>query len=536
MALIVDAAVTKNREHLESRKAVAVYSNFGPQGTRHHGVFGALCTCHQGDDELELAVSTAEEIKGVHLASPEYLPTNKVLEQDILIANRSLRAHVHHRPKLSVTIININQRTWSIGHIGANRAWLFRDNRIKQLTNDHASPSVSGAPILEKACGESDVVTPDILDGQLENEDILLITSPNVHNNLDGATLMSCLINDWPAKKIADEVSKRAISAGAHGEIAVCVLRIGRLPDSKTTVPATSNLPRLGRLPESEQVVDRFLIEKRIRKGRLSNYYKARDTLNDANVLMKFPSPEFMKSKEMVISFINDEWLSKKQNSQLFIPGYPIARGRRSQLYSVYEYRHGENLARRIKRKGTLPLDEILLLSAQLLPVLENMHAQKLAHRDIRPENIVLDKRNKQIFLIGIDQHRIQRLIRQGSAAALKVISPQYLPPEIFDQDSWGAQSDIYAFGTCLFQMACGTFPYGRLSHPENALKHKLKPAEKYNRDLPDRFVEILNTACASTPAQRFQTIKQLANAMSEIKAEKTPARRSFLRRTRSRR
>ena len=328
----------------------------------------------------------------------------------------------------------------------------------------------------------------------------------------------------------------RTQEARVNDEATVTVLRVGKLPKPEVSISGSSPLPKVGKLPEIDQVIDRFLVERRIRKGRLSNYYKARDTQNDAEVLLKFPSPEFMNSAEMVKCFVNDEWISKKQISQLFVSGYPIARGRRSQLYSVYEYRRGENLARRIKRKQTLLLSEILLIANQIVHTLEAMHSERMAHRDIRPENIVFDKRNKQIFLLGIDLQRINYILKQGPNFALNILSPQFLPPEIFRDPDWGAQSDIFATGVTLYQMACGTFPYGRVSAPEEIMKRKLKPPRDYNSSLPEKFVEILINCCSPLAADRFQTVKQLGEALSDINPEKPGARTSFLRRKKSRR
>lgn len=536
MALVVDTAVSRVRDNLETSRTGAVCTSYGPQGTRHFGVVSVLCTNHEKDDEIDLAGLVADEVKNVHLTAPEYLQIEKVLEQDIVSANRSLRSHPRTRPKMSVTVLSLNQRAWTAAHIGINRIWLFRGTRLQQLTSDHSSLTPSGPQIIERACGQQESVSPDMLSGQLEEDDILLITSPNLHNHLDGGTLMSCLIDDWPAKKIVDEIVNRAHDARIHEDIAVAVIRIGKLPKPESSISPTSPLPKPGALPEAEQVVDRFLIEKRLRKGRLSNYYKARDTLNDAEVLLKFPSPEFVSSTELITCFIQDEWLSKKQHSQIFLPGYPIARGRRSQLYSVYEYRRGENLSRRLKRKKMLAFSEVQLIANQLVRALENMHAEGLAHRDIRPENIILDKRNKQIFLIGIDQQRIQHLIKEGPGSLLRVMSPQYMPPEVFSDDGWGAQSDIYATGICLYQLACGTYPFGRVKTPAEVLKRKLKPAKNYNASLPDKFVDLLVKACAPIAADRFQTIKQLSDALSDIRVEKNPGRRAFLRRTKARR
>lgn len=536
MALVVDTAVSRVRDNLEIRKTRGICASYGPQSTRHFGVVSILCTTHNGIDEVDLASQIADEIKDIHLVAPEYLQTDKVIEQDIANANRSLRVHLRSRPSMSVTVLNLNQRTWTVGNIGVNRAWLFRGARLQQLTRDHTIPSPSGPPVFEKVCGQSETIEPDIFSGQLEEDDILLITSPGIHDNLDGATIMSCLISDWSAKKIAEEIVNRANDARVKDEVAVTVLRVGKLPRPEVSVTSTSPLPKAGELPEIDQVIDRFLIERRIRKGRLSNYYKARDTLNDAEVLLKFPSPEFMKSPEMVKCFINDEWLSKKQNSQCFVSGYPIARGRRSQLYSVYEYRRGENLARRIKRKQTLALSEILLIANQLVHTLEAMHAERMAHRDIRPENIVLDKRNKQIFLLGIDLRRINYILKQGPKLALSILSSQYLPPETFRDPDWGAQSDIFATGVTLYQMACGTYPFGRVSTPEEILQRKFKSPKTYNSSLPDSFIDILVNACSPLVTDRYQTIKQLNEALSNIHPDKPTARASFLRRKKSRR
>lgn len=536
MALVVDTAASKIRGNLENRKAAGVCSTFGPQGTRHYGVMSVLCTNHTNNEEIDLVGQIADEIKDVHLTAPEYLQIKDVVEQDIASADRALRSRLRVRPLMSVTLFSINQRTWTVGHVGTNRAWLFRDTRLKQLTSDHTAPSPSGPPTLERACGMHGAATADVIDGQLEEGDILLVTSPNIHDNLDGGTLMSCLIEDWPAKKIADEIINKANEARVIDGTAVTIIRIGKLPKPDVSISPTTPPPKTGKLPKPDQVIDRFQIERRIRKGRLSNYYKARDTLNDAEILMKFPSPEFMTSPDLVDSFINDEWLSKRQNGQLFIPSYPIARGRRSQLYSVYEYRRGENLARRLKRKKTLAINEVLLIAKQLVRALENMHADRIAHRDIRPENIVLDKKNKEIFLLGIDQQRIEKIIMGGQEKALAILNPHYMPPELFDDNDWGAQSDIFSTGVCLYQLACGTYPYGRIKHPTDILKRKSKSAKDFNSTLPDSFIALLGKACAPIAADRFQTIKQLSEALSDIRVDKNPGRRAFLRRTKSRR
>ena len=269
MALVVDSAVSRIRDNLETRKTRGICANYGPQGTRHFGVLSILCTTHNGIDEVDLASQIADEIKDIHLTAPEYLQTEKVVEQDIANANRSLRVHLRSRPSMSVTVLNLNQRGWTIGHIGVNRAWLFRGARLQQLTRDHSIPSPSGPPVIEKICGQSENIEPDIISGQLEEEDILLITSPAIHNNLDGATIMSCLIGDWSAKKIAEEIVNRVNDARVKDEVAVTVLRIGKLPRPEVSIARTSPLPRAGELPELDQEIDRFLVERRIRKGRL---------------------------------------------------------------------------------------------------------------------------------------------------------------------------------------------------------------------------------------------------------------------------
>ncbi len=272
MALVVDTAVSRTRDNLETRKTGGVCSTYGPQGTRYYGVMSALCTSHTPDDEADLVGQITDEIKDAHLTAPEYLEIGKVVEQDIISANKSLRSHLRKRPLMSVTVISINQRTWTIGHLGINRAWMFRDARLRQLTSDHSTPSPSGAPTLDRVCGQHETTAPDLMTGNLEEGDIVMITSPNIHNNLDGGTLMSCLIGDWPAKKIVDEIANRANEAGIYDEIAVTIIRIGKLPKPEASISPTSPAPKVGPLPESEQTIDKFIVERLIKKGSLYNY------------------------------------------------------------------------------------------------------------------------------------------------------------------------------------------------------------------------------------------------------------------------
>jgi len=533
MSLVIESAVSRVRPTLDTRLTGGLCATYGPQGSRYYGAMSVLCTSHAGDDELDLASQIADEIKDAHITAPEYLDVRKIIEQDLIGANQSARVHLRHRPLMSISVLSINQRKWTLGHVGINRAWLFRDTRLQQLTSDHATPSISGPPLLNRGIGMANDVDPDILEGNLEHGDVLVMTTPNIHNKLDGATLMSCLIGDWPAKKMAAEITKKAMAAGVTDEMAATVIRIGRLPAAEVSITPVSQMPRPGRLPELDETIDRFLIEKRLRKGRLSNFYKARDTLNDAEVILKFPAPEFMSGPDMESSFIRDEWLSKRQDNQIFLTSYPLARGRRSALYSAYEYRKGENLSRRLQRKQHLSFAEVLLISNQLLRALETLHAEHQAHRDIRPENLILDKRNQQIFLLGIDQNRVDAWLKRGRNQALTVLNPHFLPPEIFSSNDWGGQSDIYSVGVCLFQLATGTYPYGQIKTPEEVVSRKLKHANRYNPEIPDSFADALAIAVSINVAERFQTIKQFAAALSEVKPAK--GRSSFLRRGKTR-
>lgn len=536
MALVADIGMAQTQVGLESRLTSGVTASFGPQGTRHHGFMAVLCATHSGEEDLDLAVQTAEEIRTAHITSPEYLSSDKVILADLTGANRSVRVHLSQRPLLSVDVLHLNQRNWSLGHLGGNRIWLFRDSRLQQLTSDHLLPSVSGPPKLVKACGMHSKVDCDLANGELQVNDVFLMTTPNVNEVLSGSVLMSCLIEDWPAQKMADEVRLRAETAGLTGEMTATVIRVLKLPSPQDAIGSTSALPRPRPLPKDEEDIDRFLIERRLRKGRLSNLYKARDTLNDAEVMIKFPNPEALKVRGMIEGFIQDEWLGKRQASALFLPGYPIARGRRSSLYTVTEYRNGENLARRVKRKNHLSTSEVLLIGSQLLHALETMHQDRIHHLDIRPENIVLDKHNQEIFLLGIDQHRIRLLLKAGADEALKILNPCYLPPETFTSNTPGQHIDIYATGVTLFRLATGKHPYGNLTRPEEALKKKMRTIERYQQDFHPVLAQAIAQACSAQPANRFQTIKQFAETLGDIRTDKKGGRSTFLRRNKGRR
>jgi len=223
-----------------------------------------------------------------------------------------------------------------------------------------------------------------------------------------------------------------------------------------------------------------------------------------------FPIPP-----ELTECFVQDEWLSRQISHPVLAKAVSVTRGRRSGLYSALEPVSGENLAQRVKRKGRLAPGEVRLIAGQLLGFLEHIHQQHIIHRDIRPENIVLNKRNKTIHLLGFDSHRIQYWLKQSPETATKVLSARYLAPESFREHGNNARTDIFSAGVTFYYLLTGKFPYGSVKSTDDMMPAKFRPVHKYNEDLPQEIADAIDMACAFAPEQRFIGATEFMDAIS---------------------
>ncbi len=455
-------------------------------------------------------------------AAPEVWAPRKSLQESYTAANQFLLSGNSHALAASLSALLLHQRRWLLGHVGDTRVWLFRDHQLQLLTRDHVLPDLRKTPQFSQAVGLAPQIEADFSEGDLQEGDVFVLTSNGVHSALDSTVIMSCLRGGEKAQLIAEALTERAQMATKADNPRACVVRVERLPH-KVPGNGGTTLAMLA-LPMIGDTVDGWRIDELAQKSSRYRLYRAVDA-SGQKVLLKFPSPRFGDDATFIDGFLREEWIARRVDSPYLVRALPIVRGQRTALYTVLAYHQGEDLSSRIKRKRGLPLAEGLMLGKQLLDVLELLRRADVLHPDIRPKNLLFDKRNGRLLLRNagaslLGHHGDTEEPVRVSAGALS-----YLAPEFLEGRDAGVHSDIYTAGVVLFRMFTGLYPYGTIKSINHAAFGEIDAAAIRKANLPAWLVDILSHACAFDPEKRYANAQAFARALAdgEARAAQTP-------------
>jgi serine/threonine protein kinase len=319
--------------------------------------------------------------------------------------------------------------------------------------------------------------------------------------------------------------------------------RLGRLVAMKFLTPPAprSSQGQLERAPEHEpQALERFKREAR-----------AASALSHPNICVVHDIGEYEGQPFIVMELLEGQTLEER------IGG---ARGARPAA-------GGEPVARQLgegERRSPLPLDTLLDLAIQIADAVDAAHSRGIIHRDIKPANIFVTSQG-QAKILDFGLAKLASLVRapgdssvllhrddnEGAQAATEKTvplaasdlsisltgvamgTPGYMSPEQVRGEKLDARTDLFSFGSVLYEMATGQRPFTGDTGPvlQNAiLKQIPKPVRELNPELPRKLELIINKALEKDRATRYQTAAELRADLEAVKQEIQP-RRSVARR-----
>jgi len=256
--------------------------------------------------------------------------------------------------------------------------------------------------------------------------------------------------------------------------------------------------------------------------------YLGQHTLLGRRAAIKVLLPELSSRPDIVNRFFNEARavtsISDPGIVQVFDFGYHTD----GSAYIVMEYLEGEPLDRRLTRLGRLSVSETLRLCRQLAGSLAAAHSQRIVHRDLKPENVFLVRDAEvaagercKILDFGIaklsDDHPHKSKTRTGVLMG----TPVYMSPEqcrgLADIDH---RSDIYSLGCVVFRLLAGRPPFDGEGPGDVMSAHIREPAPRpssYAPDVPPSVDALVLRCLAKAPAERFQTMTELAAAATAL-------------------
>ncbi|HEU5368469.1 MAG TPA: serine/threonine-protein kinase, partial [Ktedonobacterales bacterium] len=278
---------------------------------------------------------------------------------------------------------------------------------------------------------------------------------------------------------------------------------------------------------EGTRLGDYELVEL-IGSGGMAEVYRARQlTAFGREVALKVIRPEFSKQQEFRERFLREAQAISRLSHPNILPLIEF-REEGQTLYLVMPLVREGTLRDLIKqRNGPLAREEALPLFTQLCSAVHYAHAQGIIHRDIKPQNVLLQQHTHVLLAdFGIARDRREKTI---TATGAGVGSAEYMAPEQAMGQA-DMRSDIYSLGIVLYQMLTGVVPYSGSTPLQVLVKHTTAPLPDPRTlapSLPQGIVQVLQTALAKAPDERFQSAQALARAAQQALADASAQPRS---------
>ena len=261
-----------------------------------------------------------------------------------------------------------------------------------------------------------------------------------------------------------------------------------------------------------------YELDKEIGRGGMGIVFKAKDRRLKRTVAVKLLPPELAFRSEIRTRFLREAETAAQLSHPNIVPIYAVDE-KGGLVYFVMGFIDGDNLAKRIKDRGPMPPDEVRRILREVADALSYAHANKVVHRDIKPDNILLDAQSQRPMVTDFG---IARAISDGNEARLTATgiaigTPAFMSPEqsAGDRDVDG-RSDLYSLGVVAYQMLCGDLPFNANSTPALLVKHlSERPIPIDQRaSVPPDLARAVMLLLEKNPADRFQSAAELKAAL----------------------
>jgi eukaryotic-like serine/threonine-protein kinase len=277
-------------------------------------------------------------------------------------------------------------------------------------------------------------------------------------------------------------------------------LSIDRLP-----APAPT-----GRLQPGQVLIDRFVIVRFIAKGGMGEVYEAEDSfLQGVHVALKTILAQIADDPFLQQRFEREVLLAREVSHPNLCPIYDIFHGEQSSahfLFLTMKLLPGETLAARLRRTAPVSIAEGLAILKQMAAGLAAIHAAGIIHRDIKPNNIMLDGIGSELRLSITDFGLARAHEAEPSLSGKGWVAgtPNYMAPELYQGKPPSQASDLFAFGVVLHEVFTGQKPATAPDDSSVVISSRLN-----NSGIPSFCVQLIKGCLDRDPTQRCEAFER---------------------------
>lgn len=268
--------------------------------------------------------------------------------------------------------------------------------------------------------------------------------------------------------------------------------------------------PLAGTLNPGTTFANRYEVLERLGSGGMGEVYRVLDTEIGEELALKLLRPEITGQPQFVERFRNELKLARRISHPNICRVYHIGE-HTGRYYITMEFVPGQDLMSRIRSSGPLDPAELVSVARQVCEGLAEAHRMDVIHRDLKPQNLIVDDHGKvHILDFGIARH----LGSTGmTETGVLVGTPDYMSPEQFEGTGVDARSDIYSVGAILFELATGEPPFRAPTPLAVAVKQQSTPApdpRARNPSIPEELSRLILKCLGREKNERYQTTAEL--------------------------
>jgi serine/threonine protein kinase/Tfp pilus assembly protein PilF len=255
---------------------------------------------------------------------------------------------------------------------------------------------------------------------------------------------------------------------------------------------------------------DRYLIVEEIGRGGMGVVYKAEDRILGTSVALKIIHPLYASSPFMVDRFKEETLLARSITHENVIRIHDI--GEKDDInYISMDYIKGQNLRDLIRTSRTLTVETATRISVQICRALQAAHDKGVIHRDLKPQNIMVDSTGKAITM---DFGLAKSMQSRDTKSSRKIIgTPAYMSPEQARGEETNEKSDIYSLGIIMYEMFTGKRPFkadSKEGYIRKHLKEKPRPPAEINTMIPVSMASVITKCLEKNQNKRYGKAQEI--------------------------
>ena len=262
-----------------------------------------------------------------------------------------------------------------------------------------------------------------------------------------------------------------------------------------------------------------YELDCEIGRGGMGIVYRAKDRRLKRPVAIKLLPPELAFRSEIKSRFLREAETAAQLSHPNIVPIYTVDE-QEGLVFFVMAYVSGDNLAKRLHERGVLTTDETRRVLREVADALAYAHDRGVVHRDIKPDNILLDQVSGRPMVtdFGIARAMDSEGDSRLTATGMAIGTPAYMSPEqAAGEREIDGRSDLYSLGILGYQMLTGEPPFVASSTPAMLVKHISErpiPVEQRRADVPQDLARTVMMLLEKEPANRFPSASALVTAL----------------------